>query len=452
MRMLRRKVINVKNIIAGLLLLTFTLSSFAEDDMAPITSLTAYVGEIKILEVGSVDRVAVGNGSLISTSILENGQLLIIAEDAGDTTLHIWYSDGAESDLKVTVLTDDSNRIVEELQVLLSDFPNLEVRKVGQKIFLTGSIYKTDEEVLNTIKDAYKDVIDISRKREPDAEMIFPSNKMVYMDVKITEFNIGQLRQLGVDWSDAIAGPSAGFVNDLADNNVFRATPDSTLIPSFTTGLAPNLRTGAIGYFGLVSEITSRIQILESTGDAIILAEPKLSSRSGGEAEFLAGGEIPIVTQGSLGSSNTEFKEFGIKLNIAPVVDDKDNIVATVATEISAVDASNAVGGVPAFITRRTGTDVYMRDKETLVMSGLIDRDISKNIEKIPFLGDIPVLGNLFKSTDWSNNRTELVIFVTPTIYDASSDLNQKAVKRREEMFDVFQENIERDDLLLDDY
>ncbi len=446
-----------------ILAFTFLLLSglaWAQQELTPVTSINLFVGEIKILEVGAVERVAVGKGSLISTTLLDNGQLLILAEEEGETSVHLWYTDGAESDLKVHVLLKDQDRIVHELTVLLEDFRNIEVRKVGEKVFMTGSIPKADEAILATIKEAYKDVIDLTRKLEAANPIQFPQsqNKMVYMDVKITEFNISKLRQLGIDWSDAVAGPSAGVVADAVDNKLFRATQDALLIPSFSGTLSPDLqissimKNGPIGYFGLVSEITSRINILESTGDAVILAEPKLSSRSGGTAEFLAGGEIPIVTTGNLGSSNTEFKEFGIKLNISPLVDDEDTVMAKVATEISAVDASNAVGGVPAFITRRTSTDVFMRDQETLVMSGLIDRDISENIEKIPLLGDIPVLGNLFKSTNWNNNKTELVIFVTPTVYDAKSDLNQSKVRRRQEMFDMFKKNIEREDLILDEY
>lgn len=441
-----------KIILAFMFLLVPGLAA-AQEELTPVTSINVYVGEIKILEVGAVDRVAVGKGSLISTTLLDNGQLLILAEEAGETSVHLWYTDGAESDLKVNVLEKDQDRIVHELTVLLEDFKDLEVRKVGEKVFLTGSIMKADELILGTVKEAYKEVIDLTRKIEPSTTVQFPEsqNKMVYMDVKITEFNISKLKQLGVNWSDAIAGPSVGVAYDAADNNTFRASPDADLIPSFSP-LAANLRSGPLGYFGLVTEITSRIQLLESTGDAIILAEPKLSSRSGGEAEFLAGGEIPIVTTGNLGSSNTEFKEFGIKLNISPLVDDENTIMAKVATEISAVDASNAVGGVPAFITRRTNTDVFMHDQETLVMSGLIDRDISENVEKIPLLGDIPVLGNLFKSTNWNNNKTELVIFVTPTVYDAKSEFNRRKVNRRQEMFDTFKNAIEREDLILDDY
>src|SRR5690606_27755231 len=170
----------------------------------------------------------------------------------------------------------------------------------------------------------------------------------------------------------------------------------------------------------------------------------------GGQAEFLAGGEIPVITTGNLGSSNVEYKEFGIKLNIAPVVDAHNNIMASVSTEVSAVDRSNSVGEVPAFITRRTATDIQMRDGQTLVMSGLIDRDAGKSIEKIPFLGDIPILGALFRSTDFNDNRTELVIFVTPTVFDAESEFNKQKVERRDRMVETFKENAHYDDFIVD--
>lgn len=427
--------------------------SWAQEELTPITSINVYVGEIKILEVGAVDRVAVGKGSLLSTTLLDNGQLLILAEAEGETSVHLWYSDGAESDLKVHVLLKDQDRIVHELTVLLADFKGIEVRKVGEKIFMTGSIDKADETILATVKEAYKDVIDLTRKIEPSVQVQFQEaqNKMVYMDVKITEFNISKLRQLGINWSDSINGPQAALVYDAEDNRFFRGAPTPADLAPSVTGL-PTTFAGPLGYFGIITEITSRIQLLESSGDAVILAEPKLSSRSGGVAEFLAGGEIPIVTTGNLGSSNTEFKEFGIKLNISPLVDDENTIMAKVATEISAVDRSNAVGDVPAFITRRTSTDVFMHDQETLVMSGLIDRDINESVEKIPLLGDIPILGALFRSTDWNNNKTELVIFVTPTVYDAKSEFNQSKVRRRQEMFDDFKKKIDKEDLILDDY
>jgi pilus assembly protein CpaC len=412
-------------------------------------NITVFVGEVRVMDVGSVDRVAVGNGKLLSTTVLDNGQLLLLAEEAGDTVMHLWYTNGAEDDFKVTIVAKDSGRLQTELTTLLADIGDIEVKEVGERLYLTGSVLSSDQELLNTVLTNYPGVIDLTRKSDPDVLFAKEHNKMVYMDVKITEFNTDKLRDLGIDWSDAVAGPSAGVAVDGPTNDIFRAAPDTDLAPSFTDLLPVNV-PGALGFFGLASEITSRINLLASTGDAVILAEPKLSARSGGQAEFLAGGEIPVVTTGTLGSSNVEFKEFGIKLAITPIVDSYNNIMANVATEVSAVDRSNAVGDVPAFITRKTTTDIRMRDGQTLVLSGLIDRDIGKNTEKIPFLGDLPVLGKLFSSESFNDNRTELVIFVSPTVFDAESDLNKQKVQRREEMIETFKQNADYEDLILD--
>ena len=414
-----------------------------------VDSVAMFVGEIKILEVGSIDRVAVGNGGLLSTSMLENGQLLLLAEKEGETTVHIWYSDGAESDLKVQIVTNDNNRVLQELRTLLHGLGDVEVKQVGERIFITGSLLTTDQELLGTVKTAYPQLIDLTRKFDPPASaLVLPSQKMIYMNVKITEFNTTKLTELGINWADFINGPSAGLVYEYS-NDDFSVRSDADLLPNISA-LPLALSANPLGYVGIATEITSRINLLVQTGDAVILAEPKLSARSGGKAEFLAGGEIPVVSAAGLGSTNVEYKEFGIKLEIEPVVDSLDNIMARVATEVSAVDNSNAVNGIPAFITRRTSTDISMKDDETLVLSGLVDRSFGNSVDKFPVLGDIPILGALFRSTRWNNNLTELVIFVTPTVYDAKSEFNQERVQRREQLIDQFKTAVEKDDLIID--
>jgi pilus assembly protein CpaC len=436
----------VKKILITFFLAIITMAAHAVD------SVSMFVGEIKILEVGSIERVAVGNGGLLSTSMLENGQLLLLAEKEGETTVHIWYSDGAESDLKVQIVTNDNARVLQELRTLLSDLSEVEVKQVGERIFITGSLLTSDNELLGTIKTAYPQLIDLTRKFDPPASaLVLPSQKMIYMNVKITEFNTTKLTELGVNWADFINGPSAGLIGDGVRNDSFNVRSDTDLLPNIgaLAGI-PSAIGSPLGYLGIASEITSRINLLVQTGDAVILAEPKLSSRSGGKAEFLAGGEIPVISAAGLGSTNVEYKEFGIKLEIEPVVDSLDNIMARVATEVSAVDQSNAVDGVPAFITRKTSTDISMKDNETLVLSGLVDRSFGNSIDKFPLLGDIPILGALFRSTRWNNNLTELVIFVTPTVYDAKSEINQERVQRREKLIEQFKTNTKKDDLIID--
>ena len=237
-----------------------------------------FIGEIKILEVGAIDRVAVGKGDLLSTTILENGQLLVLAEKAGETTVHIWYSDGAESDVKVQILESDTNRVVLELRTLLADLRNVEVKEIGQKLFLTGTLNCfagqdtcQDAEVIKTILAAYPNVINLTRVQQETLPNILPSNKMVSMDVKITEFNTSKLTSLGVDWSNAINGPSAAVVFDPARNDTFRTGAPASVAPSFLATL-PTGFGSPVGYFGIATEILSSINLLVQTGDAIILA------------------------------------------------------------------------------------------------------------------------------------------------------------------------------------
>jgi pilus assembly protein CpaC len=439
-------VLKVKKIIIALLFTLATANVYAVDQ------ISLFVGEIKIIEVGSIDRVAVGNAGLLSTSMLDNGQLLLLAEKEGETTVHIWYTDGAESDLKVQILTMDSNRVVHELRTLLSELQGVEVKEVGQRIFLTGFVQciagaeECDEvETLNAIISAYPDALNLTRVVQQRPPMILPINKMVSMDVKITEFNTQKLTELGINWGTAIAGPTAGLAHTFVGNETFNVVNPGL---SFG-GLLPLTVPSALGTFGIASEILSTINLLASTGDAVILAEPKLSSRSGGKAEFLVGGEIPVVTS-SLSGTNVEFKEFGIILKIEPVVDDENNVLATVMTEISTANFAQAVNGIPTFDTRKTSTDVSMNDGETLVLSGLLDRRLSENIDKFPLLGDIPILGALFRSTEWRNNLTEMVIFVTPTVFDAQSQFNQQRVQRRQDMIEMFEKKVDRGSLIID--
>lgn len=157
-----------------------------------------------------------------------------------------------------------------------------------------------------------------------------------------------------------------------------------------------------------------------------ILAEPNVLAMNGREASFLAGGEFPFpVVQG--GSNFTavtiEFREFGIKVNFTPEVLPGDRIRLKVAPEVSALDFANAltISGflVPALSTRRAETEVELHNGQSFAIAGLIDNRFLESLTKIPFLGDLPLLGHLFRSKELSQNNTELLVMVTPTLVEA---------------------------------
>ena len=322
-------------------------------------NIDMFAGEVQVLAKVSVKRVAVGNGAIIRAQVLKSGELLVIAQEAGSSSLRLWHKDGSQTDFNIRV-------------------------------------------------------------SETDNETRFPMERMVRMKVKMVEFRKSALGKLGIDWGDSIAGPTFATAGDVIGNNLFRPVTEGF------EGLPNNVAPFST-YFGIASNITSRINFLATNGDAVTLAEPVLSCTNGGSASFLAGGEVPYPSIGINGQPNIEFKEYGIKLNIAPQIDPQGNVRTTIDTEISQLDPAVSINGTPGLLTRRAQTQVNVRSGQTIVISGLLTSESSNDIDKLPGLGNLPILGHLFKSKNIRNSVTELVIFVTPEIIEPQNiSLNER--------------------------
>lgn len=409
-----------------------------------LDTMRLFVGQVKVMEIGKIDRVAVGNGKLISTTILENGQLIVLGESIGITDLHIWSTDGKESHYRVTITKDDTGSQSYEVKRMLEQVPGVQVKRIGDYTVIEGEVDERYQSIISAVSKKFDGVMDLTRQAD-----LSSNASMIYMNVKITEFNTSKLEQLGIEWDSSINGPSIGFIsNTYLDEGQFNTLTTAT--NSTINGLADDYGTVAspMGYFGLATYITSRINFLVSSGDAMILAEPRLSARSGGKADFLAGGEIPIPVTDSDGQTSVEYKKYGISLAISPTADSAGNIQANIETEVSAIDSSTSVGDYPGFLTRKTNSDVSMSNNETLVISGLVNRELSEDIQKIPVLGDLPVIGALFRSSNYRNKKSELVIFVTPSIYDAKSQINKDGLSHQKKMVEEFMSNTSREIIL----
>ena len=487
---------------AGLRLLLF--AALALGIAAEAAAINLKVGEMRILRPGDIERVAVGDALIISSSLLKNGQLLVFGETAGVTTMHLWLRNGQESNLEFTVDEADyalavnsgvlrqkqshvnellshvagletaviGDKIVlsgqydsafnglvgtvkeaypeifdmtsstrfAEVNQMLGHIPEIMIRVVGSHFVLTGTIDEGYTDIVTTVQSQYGEIMDLTRKEETE----IPDDKMVLMHIKITEFNKSATDNLGINWTTNFAGPAAAFAGG-QEFGASRDTGNSILggsnTPPQLAGILPGGTESSFGYFGIATEITSRINLAVSSGQALILAEPRLVARSGGEASFLAGGEVPIeiVTPTS---SSIEFKQFGIFLSIKPEVDRENRIRASVETEISAVDQSVSVGNTPGFLTRRTTADILLESGETLVMSGLVDRDLGRDTTALKGLGAIPILGALFRSRAFRDSKTDLVIFVTPVVYDAGHQQNLDAIARAEKQTGDFVESM----------
>lgn len=397
--------------------------------------ISLYVGEATTIPVTNVTRVAVGNGKLITANVIDGKEILLLGESPGDTSLFIW-SGAKILKYRVKINSMDIGDLTANVQSMIKDLPNVKIDRVGDQIALSGTASKQDLKKLEIITQSTKQVINLVREEDVTLK------KMVYIKVQFMEFRRSALKNLGIDWATSINGPAAALTADVISNNQFRYAPSSQ-DPTFVSGQGANRPLSIASqpwrlYLGLATTLTSRINLAVSNGDAGVLAAPELATRSGGEAKFLAGGQVPLPVTSPTGQVSVSFKDYGIKLNITPVVDDNNVIQAKLDTEVSAIDNSVVVQGIPGFTTRSTSSDINLKSGQTIVMSGLVNQSISNSIDKFPWLGDIPVLGALFKSTNFQSNRSDLVMFVTPVVIDPSSTANQQRLDKAKDMREKF--------------
>lgn len=382
--------------------------------------LELFVGETRVLPSPKVARIAVGNGRVLSASVVDERDILLIANDAGSTMIHTWASDGRTRRYNVQVRPADMSRTTREILDFLSGSNNMRARAVGDRILVEGQNL-TDEQLfrIDELAKRYPQIVNFTTR--------VGWERMILMDVKVVEFKKDKFRELGVRWDTSAPGFNAGVAGDIIRGGF-------VVNPPAGTGGIEGIETLARPidpfrwYFGIVSAISSRLNLLEREGDAIVLATPQLTARSGSSAKFQAGGEIPYSVVGRDGFVTVQFKNFGIILEVKPRADSTGAIRSEILAEVSEPDASiSTLQGVPGLRTRRTQTEFNVRAGETMVLSGLLDRRKGVTYERVPGLGRIPILGHLFQSKRFADGETELVIFVTPVIVTAQdSPLNPR--------------------------
>ena len=191
--------------------------------------------------------------------------------------------------------------------------------------------------------------------------------------------------------------------------------------PSLTALEKPGLqRPFGLGAFSRISLLAPTLDLLLQEGHAKLLSSPNLVTEPGQEASFLVGGEVPIPVSNGLGTISVDYKEFGVKLNVTPTILGNGGVETKIAPEISDLDFADGISLngfiVPAFKTSKLSTDVITQSGESIIMGGLIRRQEQRTIQKFPILGDIPILGQLFRSTNYQKTNTDVVFVMTPTI------------------------------------
>lgn len=404
--------------------------------------LSLYNGQVLVLEQPNVARVAIGNGSLLSATVVADKQIVLLGEGAGTTTMYVWLRSGAQISYEVTVNGNNLSKTSRELNQLLGDYPGIRARAVGDRVVIDGAYADQEaQEKVDKIAKAYPQVLNLIRER-PQELAVYP-DQMVQLDVKVVEVRKQALDNIGVKWSNlGIAGPTFATSGYFYANSTFRGTAQG----AFPT---TNSARPFISYLGLATQITSVLNFLESNGDSLTLAEPRISTVSGGASKVQVGGEIPIPVSTGLGQISVVYKQYGVILEFKPVIDKAGNVRSTIVAEVSQPDRSNGTGEFVAFTTNRTETEVSLKQNETLVISGLLKNIRGRNKEGIPGIGNVPAVGRLFSTQELTSEQTEMLVIVTPRLHTPSANeaellAQQSAYQRLNAVKEVIDQKLAR--------
>jgi len=426
-------------------LLFFTSGSWAVDSVFPDTQepkkLQLVSGKSIILRSPEpVTRVSVGVPMIAGIKILSPHEMLIMGNFTGATNLILWQGKKVSAIYDLDVVYDIS-RLRQKLHEVLPNETDLRVIATQDTITLSGTVSSTANlSQTVALAESYAGYVIKTKKTETknkkkgteenvDVEWTREARKVcnlvqvagvhqVMLEVRVAEMSKSMINKLGINFSYNRGGDFG--LSSLAELTKL-VKPMEANLAAGPLGLLVSPNINALFRFHKGSATwTGFIDALKEDGLVKILAEPTLIALSGQTANFLAGGEYPIPVPQGLGTVAIEYKDFGVGLEFTPTVLSEDKINIKVAPVVSELDFSIAlqIGGylVPGLSKRRAATIVELADGQSFAIAGLLKNTVRDQISKFPFLGDIPVLGALFRSRKFQKNETELIIVATPHI------------------------------------
>jgi pilus assembly protein CpaC len=377
--------------------------------------LRVMVGKSLLLKTPvRLKRVSVTDPTVADALVVTPTQVLVNGLSPGEVSLLIWdeVERSQSFDLRVDV---DITTASEEMHRLFPD-ERISVSPSRSAIVLSGHV--TTEDVAKhagALASAYsKNVVNVLTFGPVGAEEVL-------LEVKFAEVDRTALTQLGINMFSTGAGNTIGSVTTgqfggISGLGSINQTPGA---PSSTTANVPNLLN--MFFFNPQVHLGAVIQALQARNLLQILAEPNLVAVNGKEASFLAGGEFPFpVVQpgaGGIATVSVQFREFGVRLKFTPVIQPNGNIHLRVAPEVSTLDFADAVTvsgtTIPAISTRKADTEFELQDGQSFVIAGLMDNRVTNLYNRIPGLGDIPILGNFFRSKSAQKSNSELMVLCT---------------------------------------
>jgi pilus assembly protein CpaC len=379
------------------------------------TSIDLLVGRSTILNVGAaIARVSLTVPDVADAMVTAPQELLIHGKAPGTISLFVWDRAGGIKTYEVNVKRD-LKQLVDQMTQL---FPGEAISVVGsgKDVVISGLVsskYVIDKaaEVAAGYVEKKENVVNLLKQQEGIA------SNQVMLRVRFAEVSRSAMQELG-----------ASFILNRFKTGLWdaRSTTQQFPAPDFDSSKPGQLNFSDflnLFVFNSKEGVGAVVKALQTKGLFQSLAEPNLIALNGKEASFLAGGEYPYpVVQPSGGGNSVTiiFKEFGVRLHFTPTILGTDLINLKVRPEVSSLDFSNAITlngfRVPALSTRRTETEVELQDGQTFAIAGLMNNTLNSTMDKIPGIGDIPVLGYLFRSRAYQKNQTELVVMITPQI------------------------------------
>lgn len=378
-----------------------------------VQELRLTVGKSIVIDYPTdIGRISTSNPEVADYVAVTTREILIHAKSHGTATLIVWSRSGQREFYGITV----EHNLEPIRKIVKVTFPNedIQIQAARDTLSLTGlvSTQLIADRAVALVTPLSKSVVNNLRLAAPKVE------KQVLLRVRFAELNRNAAKSFGVNLASTGAGNTYGRIAPGGSPPPIPGGIGGTGDASFTISDALNIFA-----FHPSLNIGAFVKALQSEGLLQILAEPNLVTTNGKEASFLVGGEFPVpILQGgsNAGAVTVQFREFGIRLTFNPQITENGTVKLYVKPEVNTIDLANSVSiagfSIPALATRKIETNIELGEGQSFVIGGLLDDRLTDTMSKIPGLGNIPLLGSLFKSRAENRSKTELIVMVTPEI------------------------------------
>ncbi|GGB97423.1 pilus assembly protein CpaC [Novosphingobium endophyticum] len=406
----------------------------AQSVVRPAQDITLSIGNGQLVNVpGTMTDVFVANDAVADVQVKSRDQFYVFGKAGGTTTVYASNAAGAviwSGNIRVGSNIDS----VDSMLHLAMPEAKIGVSTMGSNTFLLTGTVKTPEDAAEAerLVQAY-----VGDKSNVISRLRMATPLQVNLQVRIAEVSRSLVKTLGVNLTsvDTTGGFQFGIGQGRSPGDVFSrralgvgnkpsvvgidpVTGEPALLPGTDVGLVGSATTIAAQGKLLGLNLLGALDAGETVGLVTTLAQPNLTALSGETAEFLAGGEFPIPISQGLGSTSIEYKKYGVSLSYMPTVLANGRISLRVRPEVSELSSQGAIVldnfEIPALTTRRTETTIELGSGQSFMIAGLLSNNSQNTITKMPGAGDLPILGSLFRSTNYRRGETELVIVVTP--------------------------------------